>query len=181
MARAHFVKSARKDNPVAKKGESYWWWKPMIGGRGGPKRYSKERPKPSQMTQSAFLSAIYGASEQLEEADTPEAFREIAEAVREAGQEARGSYDNMPDSLQQGETGQLLDERATNADSWADAIDQQADELESKLSEIDGMDAEALELEEDADESEIEEAREQKRQEAISECREAAEGENSCE
>jgi len=26
MARAHFVKKARKDNPVALKGESYWWW-----------------------------------------------------------------------------------------------------------------------------------------------------------
>lgn len=29
MARLHFVKSARKDNPSAevKKGESYYWWK----------------------------------------------------------------------------------------------------------------------------------------------------------
>lgn len=181
MARAHFVKSARKDNPVAKKGESYWWWKPMIGGRGGPKRYSKERPKPSQMTQSAFLSVIYGAGEQLAEADDPETFRTIAQEVRDAGEEAQGSYDNMPEGLQQGDTGQMLEQRSQSAERWADHIESVADELETKLSEIEEMDAESLELEDDAEESEIEEAREQKRAEAIDEARQSAEDNNDCE
>lgn len=52
MAKVHFVKSAQKDNPVAKKGESYYWWKPMVGGRGGAKRYSKDRPSTPSSEQS---------------------------------------------------------------------------------------------------------------------------------
>lgn len=181
MPRAHFVKSARKDNPVAKKGESYWWWKPMVGGRGGAKRFSKEQPKPSQLTQSAFPSAIYGASEQLSEANDPDTFREIAASVREAGEEAQGSYDNMPPGLQEGDTGQLLSDRAENAEAWASAIESHADDLESKLGEIDEMTADDLDLDEDADDDEIETARQEKREEAISDARDAADGENGCE
>lgn len=181
MARAHFVKSARKDNPVAKKGESYWWWKHMIGGRGGPKQYSKDRPKQSQLTQSEFLSNIYGASEELAEANDPERFREIAQSVREAGEECQSKFDNMPDGLQQGDTGQLLEERASNAESWADAIESAADELESRWGEIDEMSAEDLDLDDDATEDEIEEARQTKRDEAVNEFRDQADGENNCE
>ena len=35
MTRAHFVKKARKDHPEGdiKKGDSYWWWAFMVGGR----------------------------------------------------------------------------------------------------------------------------------------------------
>lgn len=135
MAKVHFVKSARKDNPVAKKGESYYWWKPMVGGRGGAKRYSKERPKPSQLTQSEFLSAAYAAQESLDAARDPEAFRAVAEEVRNLGEETQSKYDNMPDGLQQGDTGQLLEERASQCEEWADQIDSAADNLESKISD----------------------------------------------
>jgi hypothetical protein len=138
MARVTFVKSARKDNPVAKKGESYYWWKPMVGGRGGAKRYSKERPSRSQLTQSEFLSTLYDIEDgSMSEAHTPEDFREVAEALRELGQEQQEKYDNMPDGLQQGDTGQMLEERASGCDSWADEIDTAADELESALEEVD--------------------------------------------
>lgn len=61
MARAHFVKKARKDNPAVKAGESYYWWK----FRRGPKRYSKERPRPSQLTQSEFYGQVYGLQEDM--------------------------------------------------------------------------------------------------------------------
>ena len=135
MAKAHFVKSARKDNPVAKKGESYWWWKPMIGGRGGPKRFSKERPKPSQLTNSEFLSAVYGAQESLDEAKDADAFRTVAEEVRELGEETQGKYDNMPEGLQQGDTGQMLEERASQCSEWADQIESAADTLAEKMDE----------------------------------------------
>lgn len=134
MAKVHFVKSARKDNPVAKKGESYFWWKPMVGGRGGAKRYSKDRPSRSQLTQSEFLSALYGIEDgDMASAQTPEDFNAIAEALRELGQEQQEKYDNMPEGLQQGDTGQMLEERASNCESWADEIEEAATELESKL------------------------------------------------
>jgi hypothetical protein len=138
MARVTFVKSARKDNPVAKKGESYYWWKPMVGGRGGAKRYSKERPSRSQLTQSEFLSTLYDIEDgSMSEAQSPEDFRGVAEALRELGQEQQDKYDNMPEGLQQGDTGQMLEERASGCDSWADEIDTAADELESELETLD--------------------------------------------
>lgn len=138
MARAHFVKSARKDNPVAKKGESYWWWKFMVGGRGGPKRYSKERPSRSQLTQSEFLSALYGIEDgDMASARSPEDFKAVAEALRELGSEQQEKFEAMPEGLQQGDTGQMLEERAQNCESWADEIDTAADELESALSDDD--------------------------------------------
>lgn len=138
MARAHFVKSARKDNPVAKKGESYWWWKPMVGGRGGAKRFSKEQPTRSQLTQSAFLSGLYDIEDgAMKDAQSPEDFRDVAQALRDLGQEEQDKYDNMPEGLQQGDTGQMLEERAQNCESWADEIEQRADELETALEGVD--------------------------------------------
>lgn len=138
MAKVTFVKSARKDNPVAKKGESYYWWKPMVGGRGGAKRYSKERPSRSQLTQSEFLSTLYGIEDgDMASAQTPEDFKAVAEALRELGEEQQGKYDNMPEGLQQGDTGQMLEERAQGCESWADEIDQRADELETALEGFD--------------------------------------------
>jgi hypothetical protein len=134
MARVHFVKSARKDNPVAKKGESYYWWKPMIGGRGASKRYSKERPSRSQLTNSEFLSQLYGIEdEQITKATEPQDLRDAAEALRELGQEEQGKFDNMPDGLQQGDTGQMIEERAQNCESWADELDTIADAWDSEL------------------------------------------------
>ena len=40
--RVHYVKSARKDNPVAKKGEPYYWWQSYCS----PKQFSKTPPRP---------------------------------------------------------------------------------------------------------------------------------------
>ena len=50
MEHIHFVEKARKNNPVAKKGESYWWWSFKFGVR---KHFSKERPTPEQIILSA--------------------------------------------------------------------------------------------------------------------------------
>lgn len=159
MAKVHFVKAARKDNPVAKKGESYFWWKPMVGGRGGAKRYAKERPSRSQLTQSEFLSSLYGLEDgDMANAQSPEDFRGVAEALRELGNEQREKYDNMPDGLQQGDTGQMLDERASNCESWADEIDQAADELETALEELDAAWQAWCDYDEQAEQNEADDA-----------------------
>jgi hypothetical protein len=133
MARAHFVKSARKDNPVAKKGESYWWWKHMVGGRGGAKQYSKECPKPSQLTQSEFLSRFYDIEEQISEAKDPDTLESIAQELGELGDEQREKHDNMPDGLRDGDTGTMLDERSTGCDEWRQEIERVAEELREKI------------------------------------------------
>lgn len=161
MAKVHFVKAARKDNPVAKKGESYYWWKPMVGGRGGAKRFSKERPSRSQLTQSDFLSSLYWIEDgDMANAQSPEDFRGVAEALRELGSEQREKYDNMPEGLQQGDTGQMLDERASNCESWADEIDQAADELETALEELDAAWQAWSDYDEQAEQNEADDAEE---------------------
>lgn len=113
MPRVHFVKSARKDNPVAKKGESYYWWKFRYGG----KRYSKEPPKASQLTQSPYYAALYDLQDEIAEYDCAdyedfECFvEELKSSLAEIGEQCQESLDNMPESLQYAPTGELLQER----------------------------------------------------------------------
>ncbi len=150
MPRVTHVLKARKDNPVAKKGESYYWWKFRYGG----KRYSLTPPRSSQLTQSEFLGAMYLALEIIEDfemsdeqlatwASSPDpsdwtddlanAVREAAEMIRDAGEQANENRDNMPEALQDGPTGEMLQERY-------DSTQDMADELESKADDIEGWD-----------------------------------------
>ena len=113
MPRVTHVKAARKDNSVCKKGESYFWWKFRFGG----KRYSLTRPRPSQLTQSAYYGSIRGLVEQIEDS-SPDSFedfeslqQEMSEEIQNIGSETQDSLDNMPESLQYSPTGELLQER----------------------------------------------------------------------
>lgn len=130
MPKVTFVKSARKNNPVAKKGESYYWWAFMQGGRGGPKHFSKDRPKQSQLTQSEFWGAIYSLQEQHEQTpdfdDLESEIDEIKSELENIKDETQGKFDNMPQGLQDGDSGQLLQERV--------------DTLESVIGDLDSVD-----------------------------------------
>ena len=125
MARAHFVKKAQKDNPVVKAGESYWWWKFRYGG----KRFSKERPRPSQLTGSGFLTQVYEIQEEIEDTkpESREDLRGLAEdwasRLRDIAGEQKESRENMPEALQDGPTGELLQERASSVEEMADELD----------------------------------------------------------
>jgi hypothetical protein len=158
MARAHFVKAARKDYPdhgIAK-GESYYWWKFRTGGRGGPKHFSKTAPKGSQLTQSEYLGQHYALQEELEALAADEgledAVSDIATRFRELGEEQSEKKNNMPDSLQDSDTGNMLDERAEKCESIASELegltfdigdkddDQTPEEFwESRLEEVQGV------------------------------------------
>ncbi len=130
MPKVTFVKSARKDNPVAKKGESYYWWAFMQGGRGGPKRYSKERPKQSQLTQSDFWGAVYSLQEANEKPphfdDLESKIEEIKSDLGSIRDDTQDKYDNLPTGLQEGSSGELLQERI--------------DAIENVINEMDGFD-----------------------------------------
>lgn len=175
MPRVHRRKAA-KDYPDKgiSKGEMYYQWSIKLS-RGGIVCRSKDYPRPSQLN-LGFAGQIGDLALDLEAATSPEDMHGIAETVRELGEEQREKFDNMPEGLQQGDTGQLLEERADQCEEWANAIDEAADALETALDEIEGMDAEALELSEDADADEIEHAREEKRGEALDEAVSEASG-----
>lgn len=140
MPRVTFVKSARKDNPVAKKGESYYWWKFRFGG----KRFSLTYPKRSQLTQSAYFGTLYDLADMIEdyeivpgEMDTVESLRDEVEGELDSlRDECQESLDNMPEALQYAPTGELLQERidalenAINELGYIEAPDQWEDEQE---------------------------------------------------
>lgn len=129
MAKLHFVAKARKDHPAGgvKRGEPYWWWAFMQGGRGGPKHYSRTRPRRSQLTQSDFLAQAYDLEDRLGDCagvEDLEAERDdIAQAIRDLGEEQQEKYDNMPEGLQQGPTGELLQGRAESCEQWAEEVE----------------------------------------------------------
>jgi len=168
MPRVTFVKSARKDNPVCKKGESYYWWKFRYGG----KRYSLRPPRPSQLTNSPYYGGIRSLVEMIEDAivkdeDTLTELRdEVRDRLEEIGSECQESLDNMPDSLMYSPTGELLQERVDaceNAQSEVEMIDEfDFDEEDFDREEYDGMDDD----EDDRAELEAEHEKEQDRLEA---------------
>jgi len=137
MPRVHFVEKARKDNPVAKKGESYYWWQ----NYRSPKRYSKTRPRPSQTTGSGWLSNAYAIGEQIEDyeietddagemlwgedqqGDAKDFIEERVQEIEEIRDEAEENRSNMPDALQDSETGELLQQRYDTCDDWCNELD----------------------------------------------------------
>jgi len=99
MPRVHFVKKARKPNPVAEIGEPYYWWKFRYGG----KRFSKTHPKQSQLTQSEFLGRYYAIQEGLNEGcyftdfDTlNDGIETLRNELEELMEETQEKLDNMP-------------------------------------------------------------------------------------
>lgn len=125
-------RKARKDYPQngIKAGDTYWYVKLKMQ-RGGRVMRSLTPFKPSQLTQSGFKSAWLSAQEGWEASDKDaDAIRSAGEEIASAGEEARNSFDNMPEGLQQGDTGQMLEARADTAEDIAGQLEALADELE---------------------------------------------------
>jgi len=145
MAKVHHVKKARKAIPNAgiKVGDSYYWWKlRMPGSRGGTKRISKTYPRQSQLTLSEYRSTAYSIEEEVEDAfkviatkddvtGLADLLNEKAGEVRDLGSEQDDKFNNMPEGLQQGETGQLLETRRDCCESTADNLESAASEIEN--------------------------------------------------
>lgn len=125
MPRVHHVKKARKDNPAVKKGEEYFWWKFRYGG----KQYSKTRPKASQLTQSNHLSQVYEIEEEIQDfspsslEDFEFSLQDWSDRLEELAKEAEESISNMPEQLQDGSVGEMLQERADQTRMMAAEID----------------------------------------------------------
>lgn len=129
-------------------GESYYTW----CFYGGQPQYSKERPKPSQLTQNWFKQELYSIQEKIEEFEPEDVedvatfvddIRSDAESLRDECQE---HLDNMPEQLQDSDSGQTLQDRIDNLDSVIGDIDNFNSEFESEIEkEDDETDDEFLE------------------------------------
>jgi hypothetical protein len=152
MAKANFVKKARKDYPEhgVKKGESYWWWKFNFSRI---KYISKEKPNRSQLTQSSFFSTLWAIEDGIEKRfaghicsdDIQNELENLISEIEELKDEVQGNLDNMPYQLQESNTGQLLQERIDELENWVsdlNGIDTSIEEglseeeLENKIEEI---------------------------------------------
>lgn len=129
MARVHHRKAA-KDYPDhgITKGDLYYYTKIKTGPRSSRVLRSKEPFKRSQLTSSEFLSQLYDIEDSLAALTDIGEARDLAESLRELGQEQQDKLDNMPEGLQESETGELLRTRAEGCEAAADSIDEIVDE-----------------------------------------------------
>lgn len=147
MARANFVKKAQKARPDygIKKGDSYWWWKLHIRS---PKQYSKTQPRRSQLTASSFLSSLWeiedalaDLSEKMTKDEIKSEVESAIDEIRDLGSEQSDNLSNMPEGLQQGSTGELLQGRADSCEEMANELegidfDQKVEDIISDLQGI---------------------------------------------
>lgn len=151
MPKVHHVKKALKDNRVCKKGESYYWWKVKTGPASGIRRMSKTYPKSSQLTTSEFLGSVYSLQEEMADAkfdtieDLQAAVEDWVSQIEEIRDNCQEKFDNMPEGLQQGETGQLLEERVSLMDDWANNLQGVDLEPENDKTDVQEFIAEKLE------------------------------------
>ncbi len=142
MPRVTHVKKARKDNPVCKKGESYYWWQFAFS----PKSFSLTRPRDSQLTRSAYYSTLYAIQEQIEDttvenADELQSVADDAQsALAELRDETEEKLSNMTEhGLENTPTGEMIQERV--------------DALESALQELECIDTDFDDEDEDEEQS----------------------------
>ena len=149
MPRVNTVKKCRKSPGSCTKcgakiptGQPYVWWQFAYSSKTIRCSSPGCAPKASDLTRSEFYQTLYGIQEGLDYAI--QTFREdgdgsalgsalegSAEEIRNLGEECREKYDNMPEGLQQGDTGQLLEERADACEIKADEWDVAANEFDS--------------------------------------------------
>lgn len=133
---------ARKDYPEigVKAGETYYKWgqRIMMGGRWrGVTRKSKTYPKRQQLTQSEFLAAAWDLEDAIGEATEPGDLESIISDIESLGQEQEDKLQNMPEGLQAGPTGELLQERIDGCAEWASALESAKDAWESAVNQYD--------------------------------------------
>jgi hypothetical protein len=155
LAKLHFVKRARKDykDDGIKKGDSYWWIKPMIGGRGGAVRRFKDKPRQSQIESSDYLQSYLSIEESVEDitefdgaADTLD---ELANEMEALGEEQEEKATNMEEHFPNGsEIINMLRERAECCSNTAES-------MRSAVEDINNLDADEEDFDGDHAVSEI--------------------------
>lgn len=136
------------DYIIVKKGQTYYSWTFRYGGT----RRSTTRPRPSQLTQSDFLSQAYGLQERIEDFEANSAseiedfIQEVIDEAQSLSDETQDKRDNMPESLQYAPTGELLGERVEAMENFVselECISVDEDDIESALDELKGICIEA--------------------------------------
>jgi len=149
MARVtHVKKSQKAQGPCTKcrteikVGDPYCWWKFLRGPRYARCAKPECAPQPSDLTRSEFYSTLLDLGSRLqgalddfrnggEASDLSSELTDIAGDIRTLGEECQEKHDNMPEGLQQGDTGQLLETRAQECEGKAEELESAASTLDS--------------------------------------------------
>jgi len=130
MPRVITVKKARKDQGTCGKcgepiraGDAYRWWKFRYGGKRIRCSKPECAPGRADLTQSDFWISVYGLEDDLAAAATREDIEGVVEQIRELAEEQQDKLYNMPEGLQEGDTGQLLQDRAQYLEDWAQEME----------------------------------------------------------
>lgn len=144
MPRVH-KRVAAKDYPDQGivKGDTYYYTKMKTGPRSSRVMRSKTPFRRSQLTNSDYLATLYEIEDDQAKIDSLDDATDIAERYRTLAEETQEKLDNMPQGLQEGDTGQMLQERI-------DACENAASEIEDLVGQAPD------EPDEDADEDETE-------------------------
>lgn len=131
-------RKANKDYPQngIKKGDTYWYVK-IKQQRGGIVKRSLTPFKRSQLTTSDFLGQLYDWQDELGNLSDMDSAQGLADTIRELGEEQQGKFDNMPEGLQQGDTGQMVEARAQACEAAAGEIEEIISRWESEKEEHD--------------------------------------------
>lgn len=159
MPKVHTVRKARKPIPSAgvAVGDTYYYWftRTTVGKSFISHRHvSKTYPKPSQLTQSEFYRSLLETEESLSTPDNLADLETFADEVETAAEEIdnladeqEDKRDNMPDSLQDSETGSLLETRAESCRELVEALRNAASSVRDLFNELDGNGSAANQLE----------------------------------
>jgi len=149
MARVNVIQKARKAQGKCTKcgteikvGDPYRFWKFRFGAPIPRCMKTECTPRPSDLTQSEFYIRLYEIQESLEVAmqdfndngelsDLSSSISSAADQVRELGEECQEKLDNMPEGLQAGDSGQLLENRAQECEGKADELEEAAGEIDN--------------------------------------------------
>lgn len=146
MPRVTIVAKARKNQGTCgkcgdeiKRGMPYKWWKFNFGARHVRCAKAECAPRASDLTQSAFLAQLYDLQDRAFEgqssADLEGERDEMVSDLEALKQECEDNRSNIPDHLQDGDSGTLLQERA-------DALDDAINELQGIDTALEGEDDE---------------------------------------
>lgn len=137
MARVKHVK-ARKDYPQygIAAGEMYYYTKIKTGPYTSRTLRQKTPFKRSQLTQSEYLSQLYDWEDRKDEVSSIDDAQQLADDIRALGEEQREKFDNMPEGLQQGDSGQMLEARADACEAAADEIEDAIQEWQSAMDRV---------------------------------------------
>lgn len=127
-------------------GESYTWRGIMVGSRGVKEFWcSNHPPTRRDLERSEFQQALIGMEDERDTAvksfrestepdasDLASTIRDIAEQLSFLADETEEKYENMPDGLKEGDTGQLLEARAEACREKIDEFNGVADDLEGE-------------------------------------------------